>query len=69
VPNVLVAKGDTNLGFISIIDNRVIEEYLLKNIKVIDPIEAVTENASVLRAAGVHIPVMVNTCTGLNVNT
>lgn len=58
MPNVLVAKGDTNLGFISIIDNRVIEEYLLKNIKVIDPIEAVTENASVLRAAGADIIVV-----------
>lgn len=57
-PYVLIAKGETNLGFISIIHNRVIEEYLLKNINVIDPIKAITENASILRGAGADIIVV-----------
>lgn len=57
-PYVLIAKGETNLGFISIIHNRVIEEYLLKNIKVIDPVKVVTDNARILTEAGADIIVV-----------
>lgn len=57
-PYALIAKGETKLGFISIIDNRVIEEYLLKNIEVIDPVKSVAESASALKEAGADVIVL-----------
>lgn len=57
-PYALITKGETKLGFISIINNRVIEEYLLENIEVIDPIKAITEQAIVLRNAGADIIIL-----------
>ena len=57
-PYALITKGETKLGFISIIDNRVIEEYLLKNINVIDPIKAIKERSKALKEAGADIIVL-----------
>lgn len=54
----LVTKGETTLGFISIVEERIIHEYLLKNIRVEDPEESVRKLAKKLKEQGADIIVL-----------
>ncbi|MFT5541150.1 MAG: 5'-nucleotidase/UDP-sugar diphosphatase [Glaciecola sp.] len=56
--NALITKGKTKLGFISIVSERLIDEYLLKNIKVIDPIKATKAQSKILKEAGADIVIV-----------
>ncbi len=54
----LVKKGDLTMGFISIVNERLVEEYLLQHIKVLNPKQAVIEQADKLRQAGADFVVL-----------
>ena len=53
--NVIVEKQGIKLGVISILNERIIEEYLLQHISVLDPREASERAAGQLRAQGADI--------------
>jgi 2',3'-cyclic-nucleotide 2'-phosphodiesterase (5'-nucleotidase family) len=55
VDRVLITKGETTLGVLSIVNERLIEEYLLKNAEVTDPFETIKAKAKSLREAGADI--------------
>lgn len=54
----LIRKGDISLGFISIIDERVIYEYLTKNISVSSPEDTIRATSTKLREMGADIIVL-----------
>ncbi|WP_412970908.1 bifunctional metallophosphatase/5'-nucleotidase [Glaciecola sp. MF2-115] len=51
----MITKGDIKLGILSIVNERLIEEYLLKNAKVKNPLETIEAKAKALRDAGADI--------------
>lgn len=55
VDQVIITKGAIKLGFISIVNERLIHEYLLKNVTVKDPIVTIKTKAKALRDSGADI--------------
>lgn len=55
VDNAIITKGKIKLGFLSVVNKRLIDEYLLKNVSVSDAIVAIETKAKVLREAGADI--------------
>jgi len=55
VDKVIITKGTIKLGFISIVNERLIYEYLLKNVIVKDPLTTIKTKAKALRDAGADI--------------
>lgn len=55
VDQVIITKGTIKLGFISIVNERLIYEYLLKNVIVKDPLTSIKTKAKALRDAGADI--------------
>ena len=55
VDQVIITKGAIKLGFISIVNERLIYEYLLKNVIVKDPLTTIKTKAKALRDAGADI--------------
>lgn len=55
VDRAIITKGEIKLGILSIVNERLIEEYLLKNAKVTPPLETIETKAKALRDAGADI--------------
>jgi len=55
VDQVIITKGEIKLGFLSIVNERLIYEYLLKNVIVTDPLSTIKTKAKALRDAGADI--------------
>lgn len=51
----LTEHGSVTIGFLSVIDDSVIEEYTFRQISLITPIEAITNSANALRQKGADI--------------
>ncbi|GLR69203.1 bifunctional metallophosphatase/5'-nucleotidase [Agaribacter marinus] len=58
VDSVIIEKSDKKLGFISILSERVISEYLLEYTNILDPKSIVKQQASYLRNQGADIIVL-----------
>ncbi len=54
----IIQKGGLSIGFISIVNERLIDEYLLTNVGVNDPLESVKSKAVKLRKQGVDLIVL-----------
>lgn len=55
VDQVIITKGQIKLGFLSVVNERLIYEYLLKNVAVTDPLTTIKAKAKALRDAGADI--------------
>lgn len=53
--SVVIEKDNITLGIISLMHEQVINEYLLKHAKVIDPFTALTKHAKALKSSGVDV--------------
>lgn len=56
--SILIKKGELTMGFISIVNERLIEEYLLQHVSVLDPKLSVTKQAAELKKAGADFVVL-----------
>jgi len=57
--SLVVEKDNTKIGFISILDEEVVEEYLLKRVKVFEPRTVIQEQISSLKRQGAELVVLV----------
>lgn len=60
VSSVIIQKGSIRIGVLAILDTSVMEEYLLKRVKVLDPQQEVIKKARVLRDQDVDLVVLLN---------
>lgn len=58
VDSVIIEKGGLKLGFLSVLDDTVIKEYLLQRIRVLDPRSAIEQGAQALRKQGADFVVL-----------
>lgn len=57
--SLIVEKGNTKVGFISILDEEVVEEYLLKRVNVFEPRQIILEQINELKHKGAELIVLV----------
>jgi 5'-nucleotidase/UDP-sugar diphosphatase len=57
--NLIVEKGDTKIGFISILDEEVITEYILKRVSIFEPRQLIQQQVAALRQQGAELVVLV----------
>jgi 5'-nucleotidase / UDP-sugar diphosphatase len=60
VSSAIIQKGSIRIGVLAILDTSVMEEYLLKRVKVLPPQQEVIKKAEMLRQQGVDIVVLLN---------
>jgi 2',3'-cyclic-nucleotide 2'-phosphodiesterase (5'-nucleotidase family) len=51
----LLKRDNISIGFISVVNSRLIEEYLLTNVDVADPIETITRASKTLKSMGANV--------------
>ncbi|WP_293746780.1 5'-nucleotidase C-terminal domain-containing protein [uncultured Paraglaciecola sp.] len=57
--SLLVEKDNTKVGFISILDEEVVEEYLLKRVNVFEPRQVIQDHIAALKKQGAELVVLV----------
>jgi 5'-nucleotidase/UDP-sugar diphosphatase len=57
--SLIVEKENTRIGFISILDEEVVEEYLLKRVKVFEPRQVIQQQIIALKQKGAELVVLV----------
>jgi len=58
VQSALITKGNIKIGFVSIVNERLITEYLLTHMQIVDPAEAILEQAMILRKNGADLIIL-----------
>jgi len=57
--SLIVEKGNTKVGFISILDEEVVTEYLLKRVRIFEPRQIIQQQISFLKQQGAELVVLV----------
>lgn len=57
--SLIVEKDNTKIGFISILDEEVVEEYLLKRVRVFEPRQVIQQQIAALKQKGAELVVLV----------
>lgn len=57
--SLLVEKDDVKIGFISILDEEVVEEYLLQRLRVFEPYQVIQEKVAELKQKGAELVVLI----------
>lgn len=57
--SLMVEKDNTKVGFISILDEEVVEEYLLKRVNIFEPYQVIQQQIAALRLNGAELVVLV----------
>jgi 5'-nucleotidase/UDP-sugar diphosphatase len=57
--NLVVEKGDIKIGFISILDEEVITEYILKRVSIFEPRQLIQQQVDALKQQGAELVVLV----------
>jgi 5'-nucleotidase/UDP-sugar diphosphatase len=57
--SLIVEKGNTKVGFISILDEEVITEYILKRVSIFEPRQLIQQQVAALRQQGAQLVVLV----------
>ena len=57
--NLLIEKGGIKIGFISILDEAVVQEYLLQRVKVEEPKELINQQIKQLKRQGADLIVLI----------
>lgn len=57
--SLIIEKDNTKVGFISILDEEVVEEYLLKRVNVLEPRKIIQQQISALKQKGAELVVLV----------